>query len=58
MLTVAGMLGTAVVLAAFAWWWNYNRGRAALAFYGPEAAHLIRTAPTVEILIVGARMRG
>lgn len=40
----------AVLAAGFAWWWNFNRGRKALAFYGPEAATLIRTAPKVEIL--------
>jgi hypothetical protein len=40
----------ALALASFAWWWNYNRGRQVLAFYGPEAAQLIRTAPKVEIL--------
>jgi hypothetical protein len=51
-LAVLAMLALAALAAAFAWWWNYNRGREALEFYGPEAAHLIRAAPTVEILIV------
>jgi hypothetical protein len=44
------MIGLAVLAAAFAWWWNFNRGRKALEFFGPEAATLIRTAPKVEIL--------
>jgi hypothetical protein len=48
--TVLTILAIAVLAAAFAWWWNFNRGRKALEFYGPEAATLIRTAPKVEIL--------
>jgi hypothetical protein len=47
---VLAMLAVGVVAAVFAWWWNYNRGRMALEFYGAEAATLIRTAPQVEIL--------
>src|SRR5262245_25534058 len=47
---VLAMLAVGVVAAVFAWWWNYNRGRMALEFYGAEAATLIRTAPRVEIL--------
>jgi hypothetical protein len=47
---VIGMLLVAVLAASFAWWWNYNRGRQSLAFYGAEAATLIRTAPKVELL--------
>ena len=49
-LAVLAMIGIAVSAASFAWWWNYNRGRQALEFYGPEAALLIRTAPQVELL--------
>jgi hypothetical protein len=45
---VMGMIGVAVVAAAFAWWWNYQRGRRALELYGPQAATLIRTARRVE----------
>ncbi len=48
--TVLTMIGVAVLAASFAWWWNFNRGRQALEFYGSEAATLIRTAPNVEIL--------
>jgi len=47
---VLSMLGVAVLAASFAWWWNLQRGRRALEFYGPEAATLIRTAPKVELL--------
>lgn len=51
-LVVVGMLLVAVLAGAFAWWWNYDRGRRAMAFYGPDAAKLIRTAPVVELLTV------
>jgi hypothetical protein len=44
------MFAVAAAAAAFAWWWNYNRGKQALEFYGPVGAHLIRTAPVVELL--------
>jgi hypothetical protein len=47
---VVAILAVGVVAAMFAWWWNYNRGRKALEFYGAGAATLIRTAPQVEIL--------
>ncbi|MEX2175960.1 MAG: hypothetical protein WD872_16480 [Pirellulaceae bacterium] len=50
-LVVLSIFAVALVAASFAWWWNYNRGRKALEFYGPQAARLIRTAPTVEILV-------
>jgi len=49
-LAVGAMLAIAVFMATFAWWWNFNRGRQALDFYGPEGAILVRTAPTVEYL--------
>jgi hypothetical protein len=52
-LAVLAMIAVALVAATFAWWWNFNRGRKALAFFGPTAARLIRTAPKVEILVVG-----
>jgi hypothetical protein len=52
-LAVVAMIAVALVAATFAWWWNFNRGRKALAFFGPQAAHLIRTSPKVEILVVG-----
>ena len=47
---VIAMLLIGLAAAAFAWWWNFNRGRRTLEFYGPEAARLIRTAPRVEFL--------
>ena len=47
---VAGMFAIALLMTAFAWWWNYNRGKRALDFYGSEGAFLVRTAPVVEYL--------
>jgi hypothetical protein len=47
---VLGIFAVAVLMTAFAWWWNFNRGKQALDFYGPEGALLIRTAPVVEFL--------
>jgi hypothetical protein len=49
-LAVLTMFGVAAAMAAFGWWWNYSRGQRCLAFYGSEAAALIRTAPKVEII--------
>ena len=48
---VIAIVGVGIVAAAFGWYWNVHRGRGTLAFYGPEAASLIRSAPTVEILV-------
>ena len=48
---VLTMFAMGIAAATFAWWWNYNRGRNALEFYGAEAATLIRSARTVEILV-------
>lgn len=47
-LVVAGMLGMALALAGFAWWWNWQRTLRTLEFYGGEGASLIRTAEKVE----------
>jgi len=47
---VIAMLAVALAAATFAWWWNFQRGRRALEFFGPEAATLIRTSPSVELL--------
>ena len=47
---VVAMLVLAVILAAFGWWWNFDRGRRTLELYGPEGATLIRTAPKVELV--------
>jgi hypothetical protein len=54
---VIAMLAIALAAAGFAWWWNLQRGRRALEFYGPEAATLIRTAPNVELLREGEPVR-
>ena len=37
---VGAMLAVAVLMATFAWWWNYNRGIHALNFYGANGAIL------------------
>lgn len=53
-LAVLAIFMLALAMAAFAWWWNQASSRRALAFYGGDAAHLIRTAPQVEILVLYA----
>lgn len=47
---VVVMIGVAIIAGIFAWYWNYNRGRRALAFFGAQGATLIRLAPRVELL--------
>jgi hypothetical protein len=49
-LAVLTMFAVALVAATFAWWWNYSRGQKCLAFYGKDAALLIRTARDVELI--------
>ena len=49
---VLSMVASAALAATFAWWWNFRRGERCLAFYGSEAATLIRTAKVVEIVEV------
>jgi hypothetical protein len=51
-LVVALIMGVAVGAAGFAWWWNYAGSRKALEFYGAQGAHLIRTSPNAEILVL------
>ena len=51
------MFALAVTAAGFAWWWNRERGRAALDFYGPAAVQLIRTASKVELSRDGEAVR-
>jgi hypothetical protein len=53
-LAVLTMFAVALVAATFAWWWNYSRGQKCLAFYGKDAALLIRTAQQVELLELAA----
>jgi hypothetical protein len=47
---VVAMVAVGLLAAGFAWWWNFNRGRRALEFYGSEGATLVRTAKRVELL--------
>lgn len=47
---VVALVCVGALAGGFAWWWNFNRGRRTLEFFGPEAARLIRTAPQVELL--------
>ena len=49
-LAVLAMFALAIVAAGFAWWWNYQRGQKCLAFYGADAALLIRTGEDVVLL--------
>jgi hypothetical protein len=57
-IAVLSMLALAVAAASFAWGWNVRRGARCMAFFGSEAAALIRTAPTVEILEIDPTKSG
>lgn len=46
---VVAMVGLAVGLATFAVWFQWRQTRKCLAFYGPEAARRIQSAPRVEL---------
>ena len=48
---VIAMLLVGLLATGFAWWWNFNRGRDSLTFFGAEGARIIRMAPKVEILV-------
>src|SRR6185295_18699265 len=40
----------ALLMAAFAWWWNRQQGRRALEFWGKDSALAIRDGKKVELL--------
>ena len=46
---VAGMLATALALAAFAVWFQWRQTRRCLDFYGGDVARLVQTALRVEL---------
>jgi hypothetical protein len=57
-LVIIAILGAAVAAAGFAWWRQYQEGRRALAYWGTEGARLIRTAPEVELQMLGGGSNG
>lgn len=46
---VITMIGLAVAMSAFAWWWNLQRGAQCVQFWGPQAARQIRLAEQVHV---------
>ncbi len=48
---ILGMFAMAVLAAAAAWWAQYAKGRQALAFWGADAAWLIRQADDIELWV-------
>jgi hypothetical protein len=46
---VAGILLIGLVAAAFGWWWNVQRGKRCMAFWGTAAAQRIRLGPQVTV---------
>lgn len=46
---VAGMLATALALAAFAVWFQWRQTRRCLDFYGGDVARLVQAAPRIEL---------
>ncbi len=47
---VVAMLTVGLVFASFGWWWNLQRSKRTLEFWGPEAAQIIRQGPKVTAL--------
>src|SRR6186997_3305623 len=52
-LVILAIVGTALVLAGYAWWHRYQQGRRSLTLWGAKQAQLIRHAPRVELLTLG-----
>ena len=48
-LLILGILTVALLLAGTAWWFRYQTTHRAANFWGPQAVHLIRDAPVVEL---------
>jgi len=49
-LVVLSIFAVALLMAAFAWWWNRQQGRRALEFWGKDSALAIRDGKKVELL--------
>ncbi len=49
-LVVLSIFAIALLMAAFAWWWNRQAGRRALEFWGKDSALAIRDGQKVELL--------
>jgi len=49
-LVVLSIFAVALLMAAFAWWWNRQQGRRALEFWGKDSALAIRDGQKVELL--------
>ena len=53
-LAIAVMFALAAGLGGFSVWFHYQQGKRSLEFWGTDAANLIRHAPRVELLELGA----
>lgn len=51
-LVVAAILAVALGLAVFAWYWRWQQGHRAAAFWGAEVSQLIRGARRTELLVL------
>lgn len=52
-LVIVGIVVVALCAAAISWWFRYNATHRAGKFWGPEAATIIRDAPSVNIYHAG-----
>ncbi|MBC7856776.1 MAG: hypothetical protein IAF94_25380 [Pirellulaceae bacterium] len=49
-LVVLSIFAVALLMAAFAWWWNRQQGRRAMEFWGRDSALAIRDGKVVELV--------
>ena len=54
-LVVLSIFAVALLMAAFAWWWNRQQGWRALEFWGKDSALAIRDGKQVELLRLRAK---
>jgi len=57
-LLTLGLIAIAIAAAAFAWWFQFSRGRRALAYWGGADAAVIRHGERAALLVIGPEGKG